>query len=441
MSFTPNRAKDNPKLRERAIADGKKTLYLEYYDGYTKTPKLDSSGLPLVHTDGNEQGQPIYEIKAIRHKETLTGLYLYSKPRTAEERAHNKSTLMQAQKIRNEREQEILSGKYGYKGLRTNQNLIAHFESYLASYALKDIRNIKLSLNRFKTFLRLKYPLFVLSKTETECKRIREEWQDRHKGINGRHEINENEFYIFNLPPRLFTEDMVKEFVVFLQENSTGSGAASAYKRFKKMVRYITKEGYLAKNPCEDIVCKGDESFTKEILNDAEIQQLLNTHYTGENPNIRRAFLFTLYTGVRWCDVKELRFFNVDFQNKTLKFEQAKTKGRSAKSVVEMPLTDGVLQYIIGQPKGVNDLIFPLPSHTMCLKALRAWTKKAGITKHITWHCGRHSFATQLLENGANIKVVADLLGHSGLEYVERYVRAIDESKKQALNSLPTLKF
>ena len=297
MSFTPNRAKDNPKLRERAIADGKKTLYLEYYDGYTKTPKLDSSGLPLVHTDGNEQGQPIYEIKAIRHKETLTGLYLYSKPRTAEERAHNKSTLMQAQKIRNEREQEILSGKYGYKGLRTNQNLIAHFESYLASYALKDIRNIKLSLNRFKTFLRLKYPLFVLSKTETECKRIREEWQDRHKGINGRHEINENEFYIFNLPPRLFTEDMVKEFVVFLQENSTGSGAASAYKRFKKMVRYITKEGYLAKNPCEDIVCKGDESFTKEILNDAEIQQLLNTHYTGENPNIRRAFLFTLYTG------------------------------------------------------------------------------------------------------------------------------------------------
>ena len=91
------------------------------------------------------------------------------------------------------------------------------------------------------------------------------------------------------------------------------------------------------------------------------------------------------------------------------------------------------------QGKGKDNLIFELPSHTMCLKALRRWCAKAGIDKHITWHCGRHSFATNLLENGANVKVVADLLGHSGLSYVERYVRALDESKKRALNSLPAI--
>ena len=75
----------------------------------------------------------------------------------------------------------------------------------------------------------------------------------------------------------------------------------------------------------------------------------------------------------------------------------------------------------------------------MCLKALNRWTKRAGIDKHITWHCGRHSFATMILTNGANVKVVSELLGHSSLRFTEVYVRAMDEAKKNAINSLPTL--
>ena len=75
----------------------------------------------------------------------------------------------------------------------------------------------------------------------------------------------------------------------------------------------------------------------------------------------------------------------------------------------------------------------------MCLKTLRRWTKRAGIDKHITWHCARHSFATNILNNGANIVVVANLLGHAGLKYVGKYVRALDEAKKAAVNSLPEI--
>ena len=77
----------------------------------------------------------------------------------------------------------------------------------------------------------------------------------------------------------------------------------------------------------------------------------------------------------------------------------------------------------------------------MCLKALRTWTKRAGIDKHITWHCGRHSFATLVLSKGANIKVVGSLLGHSTLRYTEIYLRAIDKQKQEAINSLPDINF
>ena len=442
MRIPQSRVKDNPKLRERVLQGGKIALYLEYYLGRTSTQKTDSQGNPLYYTSGKMVGSPMYEIKHIRKKEELK-LYLYAKPRTSEERAHNINTLTQAKQIRNNREQELLSGTMGYKVISKNENVMAFFENYLNTYTKKDVRNVRLALNRFKEYLRTYYPLCAIKRPDAEIKRIEADCEARHKGINGKHEINQNDYYRFSLFPKQFNEQMVKGFVDYLQANSSGSGAATAYERFKKVVKSIVKEGHLKTDPCSEIVCKRNDSFTKEILSADEIKALIRTHVEGENPNTRRAFLFTLFTGVRWCDVVELRYSNIDYQNKTLKFEQAKTKGRSTKSVVEMPLRDDLLSEIIGYPdelgKDKNDLIFDLPSHTMCLKALRHWCKKAGIDKHITWHCGRHTFATTLLENGANVKVVADLLGHSGLTYVERYVRAIDESKKKALNSLPSI--
>ncbi len=58
----------------------------------------------------------------------------------------------------------------------------------------------------------------------------------------------------------------------------------------------------------------------------------------------------------------------------------------------------------------------------------------------ITFHCSRHSFAVNILNNGANIKTVASLLGHSGLKHTEKYTRAVDSLKEAAINSLPKLK-
>lgn len=434
--------KDNPKLRERELKDGKIALYLEYYLGRTSTPKTDKDGNPLCYTAGKMVGKPIYEVKHIRRKEELK-LYLYSKPKSPEERNHNANTLTLARQIRNAKEQEVLVSAMGYKVVSKNQNIITYFENYLATYTKKDIRCVRLALNRFKEYIRATLPLSAIRRTDAEIRQIEAQWAASHQGDRGKHDINPNEYYRFSLTERQFTEKLVRGFVDFLQANSRGSGAATAYKRFKKIVKNLVQDGQLSKNPCTDIVCKEDDCLTKDILSVEEIQALLHTHVKNENPNIRRAFIFTLFTGVRWCDVVELRYSSIDYQNKTLRFEQAKTKGHSSKSVVAMPLRDDLLNDVIGTPeaqgKDKDGLIFELPSHTMCLKALRHWSAKAGISKHITWHCGRHSFATNLLENGANIKVVADLLGHSGLSYVERYVRAIDESKKRALNSLPVI--
>ena len=233
---------------------------------------------------------------------------------------------------------------------------------------------------------------------------------------------------------------MVEDFADYLQSRSIGEGAKSIYARFKKVVRYAVDHDVILKNPCNGITIKvDDQQLRKDVLSLDEVQRLAATHYDNENPNIRRAFLFCLYSGLRFCDVKDLTFANVDYSNRLLRFEQNKTKGHSASSGVVIPLTDVHLR-LIGEPTdGKGSIIFPLPSYEACSQAVKRWVKRAGIDKHISWHCARHSFAVNILNNGANTKTVASLLGHSGLKHTEKYTRAVDSLKEAAINSLPEI--
>ena len=384
---------DNPKLMAQALSDGRDSLYLEYYRGYTVRESKN----------GKTYKSPNRECERL-------GLYLWRAPRTPIERQQNKDTLELAKKMRFERGQQELENNKGYR-LKKNQdiNFLDYYQSYIDNYTKKDIKNIKLSFKRFKDFL-----------SDTP----------EYKKFSQR------------ITPQQIDRDMILAFVEYLQSRSVGEGAHTLYARFKKVVAYAFEHGVFLKNPCNKITIKIDRGvLKKDVLSQEEMTRLIATHYPRENPNIRRAFIFCLYTGMRYCDIKDLTFANIDFGNRLLKFEQNKTKGHSTNSGVVIPLNDGLIK-LIGEPTSPDnraELVFPLPSYEMCLKALKRWVKRAGINKHISWHCARHSFAVNILNNGANIKTVASLLGHSGLQCTEKYTRAVDSLKQQAIDSLPTL--
>lgn len=384
---------ENPKLGAKILSNGSESLFLDYYLGYV-----------MAYDDKHDR-----ETARKSRKREYLKLYLWQAPRTPAERQQNKETLDLAKKIRFEREQELKAGALGYRlEKKENVNFLDYFQVYIDNYKKSDKRVIEMALNRFLAFLQEEYPLFS---------RV--------------------------IKPGSLSKEMMCRFVDFLQGISKGEGAHTTFQRFKKVVSSAVERGLLHENPCKGVTCKVDNQvLKKDVLSVEEMESLINTHYQGENPDIRRAFIFTLYTGIRFCDIKELTFANVDYSNKLLSFEQGKTVGHSKASGVIIPLNDGLLS-LIGKPVGENmrEKIFKLPSSTMCLKALRHWTAKAGITKHITWHCGRHSFAVNILNNGANIKTVASLLGHSGLKHTEKYTRAVDKLKEDAINSLPELKF
>lgn len=388
-------ATDNPKLGAKILSDGRESLFLDYYFGYQ-----------MVYSERLDK-----QVARKDRKREFLKLYLWQAPRTPLERQQNKETMELAKRIRFERGQELLENVEGYRlKKKSDINFLDYFRAYIDKYTKKDIRMVEIALKRFIDFL---------------------------------NDTPEYSKYVKRIKPEQITKDMVEDFTEYLRGRSVGEGAKSIYARFKKVIKYAIEHDVMVKNPCTGISIKvDDQQLRKEVLSPEEIQQLIATHYEHENPNIRRAFILCLYCGLRFCDVKDLTFANVDHSNKLLKFEQSKTKGHSVSSGVVIPLNDGILK-LIGEPSDPDkrdEVIFPLPSYEMCLKALRHWVKRAGINKHISWHCGRHSFAVNILNNGANIKTVASLLGHSGLKHTEKYTRAIDSLKEAAINSLPELK-
>lgn len=386
---------DNPKLGAKILSDGRESLFLDYYFGYK-----------MVYDEAKDKEVA----KKDRKRETLK-LYLWQAPRTPLERQQNKEMLELAKKIRFERGQELLESIEGYRLKKDRSiNFLDYFQSYIDSYTKADIRMMQIALQRFKDFL---------SETPEYTK------------------------FVISIKPEQLNKDMMIAFTEYLQSRSVGEGAKSIYQRFKKVINYAIEHDAMIKNPCIGVSIRVDDQILrKDVLSMEEAQMLINTHYDNENPNVRRAFILSLYCGLRFCNVKELTYKNVDYSNKLLKFEQNKTKGHSAASGVVIPLNDGLLS-LIGEPPADGDkstFIFPLPTYESCLKSLKRWVKRAGINKHISWHCARHSFAVNILNNGANIKTVASLLGHSGLKHTEKYTRAIDKLKEDAINSLPGLK-
>lgn len=405
---------DNPKLMGRALENGRDRLYLEFY--YGKVEAVSKNGKSYLKTDRDTE---------------MLGLYLWRAPRTPEERQKNKETLEIAKRIRYERSQELLENTEGYrlkKDKSKNLNFIKWMRSYYDAYTKSDKRIIKSAYNSFVNYL-IDPKGLLRPKPDWESDKVAEAEALRQKKIKSLR---------FNSPQ--LTKKVIVGYTDYLQKRFSGEGPHSTYKRFKKIIKAAVDAEILRTNPCEGVVIKSDNGvLRKDVLSLEEIQRLIATHYAGENTEIRRAFILCLYCGLRWCDVKDLTYANVDYANRLLKFEQAKTKGHSAASGVVIPLNDGLLN-LLGKGER-NALIFTLPSHTMCLKALGRWTARAGIEKHITWHCARHSFAVNILNNGANIKTVASLLGHSGLSQTEKYTRAVDSLKEEAINSLPELKF
>jgi len=139
-------------------------------------------------------------------------------------------------------------------------------------------------------------------------------------------------------------------------------------------------------------------------------------------------------TGLRNCDIRSLTWADVHDQDGYTRiiFRQAKTHGQE---YLDISAQASTLMGIRGRD---NDVVFPLPSWHSVRNHITAWVRLAKITKHVTFHTSRHTFAVMML-SVTDIYTVSKLLGHRELSTTQVYAKVVDRAKREAVDNMPDL--
>lgn len=213
----------------------------------------------------------------------------------------------------------------------------------------------------------------------------------------------------------------------------------------KVFCRFLVDEGKMDKDPTEDMESPGTKKRLPAVLDQDDVARLLEQPRVGNTPGLRdKAMLELMYaTGMRVSELLALDVHHVDCENG---FVRCMGKG-SRERIIPMGtmaahyLSEYLRRGRVKIKTGGNQKALFLNMRGRRLtrqgfwKILKKYARQAGITTEITPHTLRHSFATHLLENGADLRSVQEMLGHADISTTQIYTHLIgtrlrDEFKK-----------
>jgi integrase/recombinase XerD len=203
----------------------------------------------------------------------------------------------------------------------------------------------------------------------------------------------------------------------------------------KSFFRFLSRRGFVLQDPSAAVETPRLPShLPRTILTRGEMLRLLNA-VRGSSPRALRdrAIFETLYaTGVRVSELCSLRVSDVDTEDLVVRIVMG--KGRKDRNVPLTPAAGRAIEAYL--TLGRTRLLGPVPRKELFVgergarlhravvnRIILPWAQKARIKKHVTCHTFRHSVATHLLRNRADIRHIQVLLGHSSLSTTERYTR------------------
>lgn len=228
-----------------------------------------------------------------------------------------------------------------------------------------------------------------------------------------------------------------KEYLINAPQGGSKTGtisrntASTYFSIFKAALHQAFIDGYLT----IDLATKSKniyyEESQREYLTLEELNKLAAT--SCDSPILKRAALFSALTGLRHSDIKQLKWKDLvkDQEHYRILFTQQKTKG-----VEYMPISDQAYQ-LCGERGDYDRLIFEgLQDPSWISRPIARWIEAAGITKHITFHCFRHTYATLQLTLGTDIYTVSKMLGHKKVTTTQIYAKIVDEKKEAAADAI-----
>ena len=169
----------------------------------------------------------------------------------------------------------------------------------------------------------------------------------------------------------------------------------------------------------------------REYLTIEELNKLAAT--PCEYPMLKKAAFFSALTGLRHSDIRKMTWkeLSVEGDHYRINFTQRKTGG-----VECMPISEQAY-LICGEPAEPDRLVFEgLQDPSWINRPVKKWIEAAGIKKHITFHCFRHSYATNQLTEGTDLYTVSKMLGHTNIRTTQIYAKVVDSKKEEAAQAI-----
>ncbi|MDX2359557.1 MAG: site-specific integrase [Crocinitomicaceae bacterium] len=368
----------NISVRRKEISGGRESLFLDYY-------------LPKA--------------KQKRRKESL-GLHLYKPPKTKLERDHNKKVVLLAESIRSKKLLELQHKENGFGHLLN----VSSDESFMVYFE-------KLTDDRYSS-----------------------------QGNYGNWDSTLKHIKKFAGDKLMFSEvdqGWLEDFKRYLKEIARSKSNKplsqntihSYFNKVKASLRQAFREKKIDINPALDVQGFKQEDTEREFLTLEELKS--TTKVECEIPILKQAFLFSCLTGLRWSDINKLTWQEVQFSEEQgwyIRFKQKKTKGFET-----LPISQQARDYLGENPESEERVFIGLKYSAWHNLKLQQWVMKAGISKTITFHCARHTYATLQLTLGTDIYTVSKLLGHKDLKTTQVYAKIIDQKKVDAANVIPNI--
>jgi integrase len=370
-------------LRQRKqTKKGTISLFLEIYKGAAKNP----------------------EGKLIRNREyEYLKLYLIDKPRNPVDKEHNKQTIKLAEGIRDKRSLSLKNGEYGFNNeFKQDSNFIEYFR------LLTDKR--KESQGNYGNWDSALKHLIKFAGNKISFREVDKKFCER------------------------FKEYLTNEAETKSENKLSSSAVASYFTKLRACLNKAIDDEIIIKSPARGISTPNKIENEREYLTLDELRAVAKAECRYDV--LKRAFLFSCLTGLRWSDINKLTWSELVQQTDgwRIVFHQKKTKGLQYLDITEQAMT------YLGDPGEPAARVFSSLKYSAWHNMeITKWMMKAGITKNITFHCARHTFAVLQLTLGTEIYTLSKLLGHSQVKTTQAYAKIIDEKKREAVNKIPSI--
>ena len=370
------------RLRTRLLKDGRSSIYLDLY----------------------HNGKREYE---------YLKLYLIPEKSRADKET-NKKTMQLAEAVRAKRIVDYQNGKFGFHQPEHN---IRFFDYYSAMCEKR--KGAPESRGNWGNWYSCYKHLKIYEKNEDiTFDDITPEW------VQGFKDYLENDAKAWS--PRYERELEYHK----LSRNSK----LSYFNKLRACIHQALADGVISDNPLRGVDNFKAEESKRMYLTIDEIKAI--TAADCPAPGVKRAFLFSCLTGLRRSDIMKMTWSEVHKQGEYTRiiFKQKKTSGQEYIDITPQAAE------LLGERRNPTDLVFnDFLTASATNHAIKVWMLRAGITKEITFHCARHTFAVMMLDIGTDIYTVSKLLGHRELSTTQIYAKVLDKTKQAAVMNIPDI--